>query len=134
MLLCAVRYKHFSCYLYQLLEDETDTGRVIHKPQLTGRLRRYCGRSVNYLLGVREREGLSLSQTKQNIRVKQLRHSETENIHMSSFSDQAAASESQKFRELLGLGVEKMVEPKAVEQTVRQHFLRNKTMMSSFSK
>jgi hypothetical protein len=65
--------------------------------------------------------------------VKQLRHSETENILMSSSSDQAAAAESQKFRELLGLGVEKKVEPKAIDQTVRQHFLRNKTTMSLFS-
>ena len=53
---------------------------------------------------------------------------------MSSSIDQAAAAESQKFRESLGLAVEKKVELKVVNPTVRQHFLRNTTTVSSSTK
>ena len=53
---------------------------------------------------------------------------------MSSSIDQAAAAESQKFRESLGLGVEKKVDLKVVNPTVRQNFLRNTTTVSSLTK
>ena len=88
------------------------------EPRRTGRGKRYCVESVIFSFGVKEQGDSSLLQNQNYLLVKQASNFETETDHMSSSIDQAAAAESQKFRELLGLDVEKKVEPKFINQTV----------------